>query len=339
MQKDIRSLVGDPDSSLISNFISTTLIEPLEDLFSRPSKKFRSDLVELCFRLAAPDLPEDRIDSSVKELSFVLECIHAGSLIIDDIQDQSHFRRGAPSIHSVYGVATALNAGNWLYFWPFEKVRGMGLKPELELAIYQLCHEAMSRAHIGQALDVGVDIRKIPQQQISEVCKASLELKSGALMSLAASLGSTLACASPARHQSLQRFGHDLGLGLQMFDDLGNLTPQEHPTTDPKKYEDLRLGRPSWFWLICATHCSEDDFADLKDKVESLPDPKPIDQWLRDHDLLKVGREEALRHINSAIQTLADALEPELSQSRHYQNALSDLRGLVNKVVEGYGKK
>lgn len=40
------------------------------------------------------------------------------SLIVDDIEDDSDFRRGKPCLHKIYGEDIAINAGNSVYFIP-----------------------------------------------------------------------------------------------------------------------------------------------------------------------------------------------------------------------------
>lgn len=51
-------------------------------------------------------------------LAVSLELLHNGSLICDDIEDQSHMRRGDLCTYKKFGVDVALNVGCWLYFIP-----------------------------------------------------------------------------------------------------------------------------------------------------------------------------------------------------------------------------
>ena len=44
------------------------------------------------------------------------ELLHVGSLIIDDVQDDSDVRRGGPACHKMYGEPLAINAGCASYF-------------------------------------------------------------------------------------------------------------------------------------------------------------------------------------------------------------------------------
>lgn len=54
---------------------------------------------------------------------------------IDDIQDSSILRRGIPVAHSIYGVASTINAANYVFFIALDKV--IDLKhPEVCYIIY-----------------------------------------------------------------------------------------------------------------------------------------------------------------------------------------------------------
>lgn len=44
------------------------------------------------------------------------EMIHNGSLVIDDIEDKSDFRRGKECLHKLYGQDIAINVGCYMYF-------------------------------------------------------------------------------------------------------------------------------------------------------------------------------------------------------------------------------
>jgi geranylgeranyl pyrophosphate synthase len=36
-------------------------------------------------------------------------------LVVDDVEDESDYRRGKPCIHKIYGVDIAINMGNTIY--------------------------------------------------------------------------------------------------------------------------------------------------------------------------------------------------------------------------------
>ena len=161
--------------------VTASLLDPLNDLLSRPSKQFRSKLVGLGFRLAGGEA-ETLVSSGLtagrvlEEFSTLVEALHAGSLIVDDIQDGSRMRRGAPALHVRYGLPVALNAGNWLYFWPLAMLRELGMPAPLELEATRLCLDVLLRAHFGQSIDVGTRIDEVPQDQVESVCRMSIRL-------------------------------------------------------------------------------------------------------------------------------------------------------------------
>lgn len=79
------------------------------DILSRPSRQFRARMCALAWRLG------DGVGPIPTALPFLIEVIHAGSLIVDDIEDGSTQRRGGPCLHLLHGVPLALNAGTWMY--------------------------------------------------------------------------------------------------------------------------------------------------------------------------------------------------------------------------------
>lgn len=324
----------------VGDLLTQSLLEPLNEFLKRPAKKFRGEFVELGFQLARlPGQASTPLGEAEKRLcaegAEVLEAIHAGSLVVDDIQDGSLMRRGHPTLHLRHGLALALNAGNWLYFWPFERVRRWGLPPERELAVYHVCHRALLKAHFGQALDVGVPIDSLPKDRIPSVSLASLELKTGALMALALALGAVLGGADAAKLQLLDEFGHRFGVALQMFDDVGNLSvKQTDGKPDGKQYEDLSLRRPSWVWAVAAEELDDETFEEFKKAVMLLPVPVKLDEWLARHPLRALARGRACDYLAGAVAKLRETLgEGAVSD---YNEALSRVTKLGERLTESY---
>ena len=233
------------------------LLGPARALLSRPGKGFRESLVRLCWSVAGgrgqmpPALP------------LIVEIIHAGSLVIDDVEDDSSLRRGGACLHRLYGVPIAINVGNWMYFWALDLVGDLGLGDERAAALQRALTQGMFRCHFGQALDLSRPVGRIPQAEMSAIVDAATALKTGALMELAARAGAIAAGAAPVVTDALSRFGRRLGRGLQMLDDLGNIGPAAD-CDDPKRHEDLRLGRATWPWAWAAEALDEISFAALQ---------------------------------------------------------------------------
>lgn len=283
----------------IEDLIGRNLLAPLETFLNRPSKHFRAQLVQCGFDLVKSNRC---YEGYVEEAMQVLEAIHAASLVVDDIQDNSEWRRGEPTLHRTYGLAVALNSANWLYFWPFETIEKWELPSQMKLDLNRACHRALIRAHSGQALDVGTPISDLPKERVSSVCLASLELKTGALTALALELGAILAGADKDQLSHLSRLGTDFGVALQMFDDLGNVK-EKHPA-DPKRFEDLKGKRPSWVWASAADYLSDQNFVEFKKIVLTLPDETSLNEYFKNAEWVSLAQEQAKKFLDFAINRM-----------------------------------
>lgn len=55
----------------------------------------------------------------------VTELLHNASLLIDDIEDDSDIRRGAPSSHKVFGIPATINSANYVYFQALDRLSSL----------------------------------------------------------------------------------------------------------------------------------------------------------------------------------------------------------------------
>jgi len=312
----------------VDDLLQSVLIGPVKEFLGRPGKQFRGKLVEIGFRLVDDELNEDS-RRLVERAAGLLEKIHAGSLVVDDIQDESEFRRGQPALHRQYGVPIALNVGNWLYFEPLENVREWELTAEKEVRVYRLCHQALSRAHLGQAIDLGVAIDTLPRARIAEACWASLELKTGELTGMGIALGGLLAGATEAELQSLLRFGKAFGVALQSFDDLGNLGVRAG--ADPKQLEDLRLRRPSAVWALTAEAVDEKQFSAFRKAVEALPRDEALWQWMEENKFSSLARERTTARLDEALRMI------EKFREQKGGAAWAELKQTAQRLAASYG--
>lgn len=236
-------------------FWDEALLDPARAFFSAPGKGFRSALVDLGWRMAGGALPVP------PELSIILEALHGGSLIVDDIEDHSSHRRGRPALYLTHGLPLALNTGNWLYFWALDLVQRLELPSGVELQLSRRLASTLLHCHSGQALDLSVRLTELRQEELPSVVAAISDLKTGQLMGLAMSLGAIGAGGSTALVEALTAYGQQLGKALQMLDDLSNLSEQVDAA---RRYEDLRNNRPSWVWAWLAEDLSGEHFVRLQ---------------------------------------------------------------------------
>jgi geranylgeranyl pyrophosphate synthase len=305
---ELENLLKAPTAALspvVATCIDRAITVPLEQFLSR-GKALRSKAVEAGFSLGRGGgglSPEER--RACARVAECVEAIHAGSLIVDDIQDNSAHRRGWPALHHTQGIPLALNSGNLLYFLGMSRIHAAGLSPAAELQCSRRLHEQLLRAHYGQALDLAIRMDEIPQADVYDLCLTSMHLKTGALMALAMTMGAIAADIPPDRVAQLDRFGHLLGTGLQMFDDLNNAA---RLPGDAKGLEDLRLGRPTWVWAYAARYHDAGAYHAFVASVRKLPDDTALTAWFDRHAFDAQGRRAASSFIESAFGEFEDVL-------------------------------
>jgi geranylgeranyl pyrophosphate synthase len=293
------------------------LLEPLRDFLSRPGKGSRSRLVELAFCLAG-----GTPGGHPAELPLLIESLHAGSLIIDDIEDGSEMRRGAPTLHRRYGVPVALNAGNWLYFHAHDLLCRMALPDHARLLAFQQMTRCLLRCHEGQALDLTTRVMDLARHEIAPFASTVASLKTGGLLSLGMALAAIAADAPAQTRESLAAFGSAVGTAIQMFDDLSGVI---NPRRRAKAIEDLRHARPTFVWAWLAEDASDELYRASQSRLRAVmdgEDPNELLESLR-FRVAKNGSARARGQLRDAMMALQedvrdrpmlDALERQLAK-------------------------
>lgn len=314
------------------DLIDKNLLLPLQEFFLKPGKNIRSQVVELGHRLSLKNEQNEFTRDEKEKIELagsIVELIHAGSLIVDDIQDGSVVRRDAPTLHLSYGMPIALNAGNCLYFSALAKVRDLNLLPEEFSKLMNDLLDFMIKAHMGQAIDLGTPIDEVPLERIPDVAHSSMQLKTGVLLNFALRLGA--ATSESHWRGELIKLGNDLGLILQMFDDFSSLAlPKTHHPS--KRHEDLILKRPSWVWaevsLLGATAFNEFKFA-----VNKLPDEDLLNAWIEKNNFIAHLWQQA----QSKVQKIKSGWIQDWKET--HPETLKILMSLCDQLENSYVKK
>lgn len=320
-----------PELRPVQPRLRQNLLGPAGELFMRPHKQVRAELVRLGFLLSGEHHEKGDFTTAEADaldcLGEVLEAVHAGSLVVDDIQDDSPLRRGEPSLHCLMGVPLAINLGNWLYFKPLEWIRELNLPPAKELALYRIYHETLTRAHMGQALDLGTPIAEVEQQDVRSLCLTAMHLKTGALMALALQMGALLGDASVSRLEILAHWGQRFGVGLQMCNDLQALKP------GPERFHDLALGRPTFVWALVAQHCDAEAYASWQQAVAELPNPDKLEDWLKKQDFLALACRESRDYLNTCFERLQSELQ---APSTAFNQSYALIEHMIKRICHAY---
>lgn len=317
-------LLGDDDEDLAPQLFERGMTRPLRDLVSRPGKQLRARLVERAWAVAVHAGGRPTEPSLPPEIPLLVELIHAGSLVVDDIEDGATERRGQPALHVTHGLPIALNAGTSLYFLPLWRLAHMGLAPDLELALHRRATAAMLRCHHGQALDLSLTVTSLPQKDVLPAVRLTTRLKTGSLFALSCELGAVVAGAPPPVEKALSDLGKRIGEALQMLDDLTSITD---PKLAHKAAEDLCGAHPTWPWAWLADSLDAPSFQSLQALGASVAEGKAAPAVLADAmaTMLRfAGPARVREHLERSVAEAAGVL----GASPPFADLVADVRGL-----------
>jgi len=174
-------------------------------------------------------------------LGAAVECIHAYSLIHDDLpcMDDDSIRRGKPSAHIKFGEATAVLAGNSLLTMAFEILSHNNLNINEKIKIDLINKISVSSGHLGiaggQYLDLNYERKKVSKKKIVE-----MEIKkTGKLFSFCCVAPLIIKRKNKEDINKFEKIGADIGLLFQVADDLidykGSLSNAGKKTGKDKK--------------------------------------------------------------------------------------------------------
>jgi farnesyl diphosphate synthase len=174
---------------------------------------------------AAQAVGQDSVSESCLDVACALECIHAFSLVHDDMpcMDDDALRRGKPTVHIAYDEPTALLVGDALQTLAFELVaEAKGLDDATKVQLLKVLSRATGAR--GMAGGQAIDIHRVAQAMHQPELKEMHSLKTGALILAAAESGALLGLGRQAMqsplYEAIRAFATDLGLAFQVLDDL-----------------------------------------------------------------------------------------------------------------------
>lgn len=195
------------------------------------------------------------------QLAVAVEYIHTYSLIHDDLpcMDDDDYRRGKPSNHKVYGEAMALLAGDGLLTAAFERIatwsRAGLIDSDVAInAISELSAYAGSRGMIGGQV---IDIQNEDNKDIKLETLMMLDnLKTGALIEAACSLGCIAARANDDNIQAAKEFASNIGLAFQIKDDILDVT-SSFEKLGKAIGSDMENGKTTYVTLLGVEECQK----------------------------------------------------------------------------------
>jgi geranylgeranyl pyrophosphate synthase len=240
--------------------------------------------------------------SRVVEVAAALELIHSATLVHDDINDDSGFRRGRESAYRKFGVQNALVAGDFLFVKAF--AIGGRFDPEVVDLTAAVC-TGLAEAEIVQKRHVG-DL-STTRAQYFDIIRRKTAMPIGA----GARLGAMFGGGTPEEVEALTVYGTNLGLAFQIVDDILDVTGNPDILGKPVG-TDLKEGNMT-LPVLHALNDGSDVRANLS-RILAQPARSQADvaqglALIRESGAVERAREEA-EHFGSLANAALDPVRP-----------------------------
>ena len=226
----------------------------------------------------------DELTEDTWQLATAIELFHNFTLIHDDIMDQAPLRRGLPTVHTQFGVNTALLSGDVMLIKAYEYVNRIS---QTHLgAVLHLFNQTAREVCEGQQLDM--DFERHERVSLEEYLHM-IELKTSVLLAASLQLGALMGGATQRNQERLYDFGRKLGLAFQVQDDYLDAFG------DPAKFGkqvggDIRANKKTFLLIHALEAANEmqrsrllelmrDDPADKVDRILEIFRETGVDAW------------------------------------------------------------
>ncbi|KAB7507328.1 UNVERIFIED_CONTAM: hypothetical protein RMT77_013380 [Armadillidium vulgare] len=282
------------------------LLSPFNYILQVPGKMVRGKLAHAINYWMK--IPENKLQAILE----IILMLHNGSLLIDDIQDNSILRRGIPVAHNIYGVPLTINAANHVYFLGLQKTLAL----EHPQATNVFC-EQLLELHRGQGMEIyWRDSFTCPSE--SDYKKMTIR-KTGGLFGLAIRL---MQLFSDCKHE-FKDLTDKLGLYFQIRDDYANLCLKEY--SDNKSFcEDLTEGKFSFPVIHAITTRPHDQ------QVINIIRQRPRDNEVKKYCVTLLEKFGSLVYTRNTLQELDQEVREEIEKLGNNPLLLSLLDSLKN---------
>ncbi|MEM1588942.1 MAG: polyprenyl synthetase family protein, partial [Candidatus Bathyarchaeia archaeon] len=319
--------VNPPKYSYNIEALNKALAEPIWEFLDRGGKRWRPTLFLLICE-ALGKSPEDYVDYAI-----IPEVVHNGTLMIDDIEDSSEYRRGKPCTYKIYGLDIAINAGNTMYYLPLlpliENREKIGA--EKLAKIYEIYVREMISLSLGQAIDIAwhkglADADQISEEDYLQMCA----YKTGTLARMAAKIAAVLADADDELVEKLGFFAESIGVAFQIQDDILDLTGAEFAERKGGRGQDITEGKRT----LIVIHTLKVANAEDRRRLIEILRMHTSDQRLRDEAIAIMQKYGSIDYAKNFARKIVEESWKEVEKFLPPSNAKEKLNAFAKFLIE-----
>lgn len=275
--------------------VVSTDVETLQDasvhIIVSGGKRIRPRLVLLSFlACGGTDL------SAVYDLAAAVEMVHTATLVHDDINDHSDFRRGKVAVHKKWGRTFALLAGDFLFTKVYELMAPYGnpYNVMMSRACVKLVEGETLQAHAAKTGEID-----------REIYKKIIARKTASLFEVSTIMGAAAAGASDETIETLREYGYNLGMAFQLVDDILDVIGDAEEMGKPVGL-DVAQGRGV---VVAEAAVANGSYSNGGAAVaQALPDDDPVKRMMdrmRDSGALELAKLQAAEMGDRAREALS----------------------------------
>jgi len=307
--------------------LNKAIAEPIWEFLDRGGKRWRPSLFLLVCEAVGKN-PKDFI-----EYAIIPEVIHNGTLMVDDIEDQSELRRGKPCTYKLFGLDLAINTGNAMYYLPLlPLVKNRNKIPPYVLnKVYEIYVQEMINLSFGQAMDIAwhkglADADKIDEQSYLQMCA----YKTGTLARIAAKLAAVLSEADDELTERLGCFAESIGVAFQIQDDILDLTGEEFVEKKGAQGMDISEGKRT----LMVIHTLQTAEPTDKKRLQQILKMHTNKQNLRDEAIAIIEKYKAIEYAKEYTRKIVRESWNYVDKLLQSSTAKEKLRAFATYLIE-----
>ncbi len=319
--------VNPPKFSSNLEALNKGVAEPIWEILDRGGKRWRPAL----FLLVCEALGENA--ENCLDFAIIPEVVHNGTLMVDDIEDDSELRRGKPCSYKIYGVDIAVNAGNAMYYLPLLPLmeKKKQVPAETLRDIYEVYVQEMINLSLGQAMDItwhrGIaNANNLNEEDYLQMCA----YKTGTLARMSAKISAVLAGASREQVEKLGHFAESIGIAFQMQDDVLDLIGEEFAEKKGGVGQDITEGKRTLMVIHTLKNAANED----NDRLIKILNMHTSDQTLRDEAITIMKKYGAIDYVKRTATQIVEESWSEVNKLLPESEAKKKLKAFAEFLIK-----
>ena len=257
-------------------------------------------------------------EDAVMKLAAAVEFIHTATLLHDDVVDESGMRRGKTAANLIWGNASSVLVGDFLFARSFSLMVEAGSMKAL--GVLSAAASTIAEGEVRQ-------LSAVKDMSVSvETYMEIIDAKTAALFAAAAQVSGIVAGRSEADEKALETYGRELGLAFQLVDDALDYGGQAKKL-GKSVGDDFREGKVTLPVALCIAE-AEGEEAKFWQRVIAETDQRDGDfeqalAYMNARGTIKATVKQAKDHAKSARMAL------QRFPSNKWREALEDLADFV----------